>query len=154
MASTEAELLIAQGQALEDAGELAAARTLFDDAIAVAPDYPRGHLNLGNVLRKLDEFDAAVQAFRTSITLAPDYGAARYNLSSLLVSQGEYAAAEVEIRQALRSTPELAEASVLLADILESTGRTQRQKSSFWAPFVFAPILRRRAQSWSLVVTR
>jgi predicted O-linked N-acetylglucosamine transferase (SPINDLY family) len=120
-----ADRLIADGNALEDRGLNEAARARYEEAVELAPDYPRARMNLGNALRKLERPDEAAQAFRRALAVAPEYVPARFNLGSLLTSRGDFDSAEVELREALRRQPDLAEAMLVLADVLEATGRVE-----------------------------
>jgi predicted O-linked N-acetylglucosamine transferase (SPINDLY family) len=122
-AAGEADRLIAQGNALEDSGEFEAALERYREALRVAPEYPRAHLNAGNALRHLGRHDEAASALRQSLRCSPSYAPAHFNLGTLLAELGENGAAESELREALRLQPDLADAAVVLADIFESTGR-------------------------------
>ena len=118
-----AERLIAQGNALEDNGEFAAALSCYRAALTLAPDYARAHMNVGNALRRLGRLDEAIAAQREAVLRAPDYAPAHFNLAALLVASGDLEAAESRVRDALRLQPDMAEAAVVLAEVLETTGR-------------------------------
>jgi len=123
-ASTQlAEQLIAQGNAREDAGELDAALDRYREALSIAPDYARAHLNVGNALRQLGRLDEAIAAQREALRCAPSYAPAHFNLALLLVDTGNLGAAEGHLRQALDVEPDMADAAVLLADVLGRVGR-------------------------------
>ena len=62
-ASADPQALITQGNAAEDAGRPEDALKLYDQAIAIAPELARAHLNRGNALMALQDFDAAIQSF-------------------------------------------------------------------------------------------
>ena len=46
----KADQLIEQGHALEDQGHLEAALAVYENAVSVAANYARAHLNLGHAL--------------------------------------------------------------------------------------------------------
>jgi protein O-GlcNAc transferase len=121
--SEQPDRLIAQGNDLEDSSEFEAALERYREALHVAPDYPRAHLNVGNALRHLGRYDEAVSALREALRCSPRYAPAHFNLGTLLATLGENGAAESELREALRLDPDLVDAAVVLADVLESTGR-------------------------------
>ena len=131
---------VANGNALEDRGEDDRALAVYRQAVAIAPTYPRGHMNIGNVLRKLDRPDEAVEAYRVALTLASDYFPARFNLGSLLTARGDYVTAEAELREAL--TPCLLSAS---CRIHGSTSRFFRRSLNRWA----GCLRTRRAGRWT-----
>jgi protein O-GlcNAc transferase len=118
-----ADAQIARGNALEDAGELAAALACYREALLCAPTYAKAYMNVGNALQKSGRFAEAILAMREATTCSPDFAPARCNLGALLLQSGDYAAAERQLREALKLQPTMAEAAVVLADVLGSTGR-------------------------------
>ena len=118
-----ADQLIAQGNAREDAGEFDAALARYGEALSIAPDYARAHLNVGNALRLLGRLQEAMAAQREALRCNPDYPPAHLNLAMLLVDSGDPADAEAHLREALRIDPDMAEAAVVLADVLAVAGR-------------------------------
>lgn len=69
------------------------AKSFFERAIAMSPDTPSAHSNLGNVLGTLGEFDAALTAFYRAIELQPSYKTAYLNLALTQQEHGQSAAA-------------------------------------------------------------
>ena len=119
----DAERLIAAGNALEDDGEFAAALDRYRAAAAIAPDFPRVHMNVGNALRRLERWDEAIAAQRRAVECAPEYAPARFNLGFVLGEHGERSAAEGELREARRLAPGMIEAYVALADLYDKEER-------------------------------
>jgi protein O-GlcNAc transferase len=113
---------IARGQQLEDALDFAGAERCFREAIALAPSYPRAHLNLGNALHKQSRLGEAVAAHTAAIALDADYVPAHYNLGAVLVEQGRWADAKRHLERALALNPGLADAAVHLAIAYEGEG--------------------------------
>src|SRR4029453_10305018 len=119
----EAERLLAEGNALEDGGDPAAALSRYEAARAACPDFARVPLNLANALPKLGRVDDAIRTLTDAIAARTGDGAAHFNLGSLYLTQSRLEAAESAFRAALGADPALAEAAVGLASVLEAAGR-------------------------------
>ncbi len=118
-----AEELIAQGNTLEDSGDLELALERYRQASRIAPDFARAWVNIGNALQLMGKIDEAIPAQETALRLAPDSAPAHYNLGALLARKSNWARAEGSLREALRLRPEMADAAIFLADVLATTGR-------------------------------
>jgi predicted O-linked N-acetylglucosamine transferase (SPINDLY family) len=99
---------LALGNAHEDNGEIDAALTCYRQALAIAPDNPRAHLNLANALRARRDYADALAALRHALTLDPGYAHAHFNLGLLLAETGDRAAATAAFDTASRLDPALA----------------------------------------------
>ena len=53
-------------------------------AVAIKPDFPEAHYNLGNALVKLAKTDEAVATYRRAIAIKPDYADAHDALATAL----------------------------------------------------------------------
>jgi len=106
-ASGEVLRLIELGHAVEDQGNAAMALAHYEAAIAIAPDSPRGHLNAGNALKKLNRRAEAGDAFRRALEVDPGYAAAAFNLGLLLAEADDRDAAKQALQQALRLQPDV-----------------------------------------------
>ena len=82
----EAERLIAEGNALEDASQLTEAEECYRDALRLCPDFARAYLNLGNAQAAQGEAEAAAASYREALRLEPGYGAAHANLRKLYLN--------------------------------------------------------------------
>ena len=80
-AERNATRLIEEGHALEAEGRLEEAMQLYQNAVRLAPNLARAHLNHGNILLAMGDLIGALNAFRTAIELKPDYAGACYNNS-------------------------------------------------------------------------
>ncbi|MCC7328040.1 MAG: tetratricopeptide repeat protein [Burkholderiales bacterium] len=118
-----ADGLVQAGNALEDSGDTVAALASYRKAVQSAPAYARAHLNLGNVLAKMQRGDEADAAYREAMRIQPELATARFNLATLLANRGNPAGAEELLREALEIDPALAEAEVSLAHVLSTAGR-------------------------------
>lgn len=116
----QAELLVKEGNAAEDAGQLAQARALYERAVAIAPQLPAAHLNLGIALEALGEATAARAAYERVLALDPGHPFGAYNLGKLNYLEGRRPEAKALLRLALARRPEFAEAWVMLGTVLEA----------------------------------
>jgi protein O-GlcNAc transferase len=120
----DAERLIAEGNRLEEQGDLRGARGRYAAAVAQAPQNARAHLNLGIALQALGDLDGAAAAYETALGLDPGSPYPAYNLAKLLHARGAHARAEELLRGALGRKPDFAEAGIVLASVLEAQQRT------------------------------
>ncbi len=128
-ARKEADQLIERGHADEAAGNFESAYGRYLEARLVAPDYPRVHINIGNVCRAMGRLDEALTHFRMVEQLAPDYPAAHNNLGALFIQRNEHGLAEAALRRALELDPLMVDAAVMLADLLDGAGRSDEAEA-------------------------
>jgi serine/threonine-protein kinase len=81
------------------------AAAFYRAALAVRPDSPGVHHNLGRALHLLGRREDAEAHFRRAIALQPGYSFAHNNLAVLLIDRGRHAEAETEARRALAANP-------------------------------------------------
>nr|WP_295784196.1 tetratricopeptide repeat protein [Rhodoferax sp.] len=111
--------LIAQGNALEDAGQLPQALQRYEAAIALEPRFARAHLNRGNALLASGDTDAAVDAFETALAHDPDYAAGHFNLGNAHARLRQPGAATAAYRKAIALNPDFVDAHVALGALLD-----------------------------------
>ena len=114
--------LIDQGHALEAQGELDEAMQCYLEAIRLAPDPARAHLNHGNVLLLKGDLNGALAAFRAAIEHKPDYAGAYYNIGNALLNAGQLDEAVASYRRALEIQPDYAEVHCSLGVALKELG--------------------------------
>ncbi|MEO7621696.1 MAG: tetratricopeptide repeat protein, partial [Gallionella sp.] len=85
----DATRLIDQGHVLEAVGKLDEALQCYLDAIRLAPNPARAHLNHGNILLLKGDLDGALDAFRAAIKHKPGYAGAYYNMGNALLNAGK-----------------------------------------------------------------
>ena len=107
-----------------DVGQVALAREHLERAVALAPDFPDAHYNLGGVALAEGDTAAAIAAYRQAIALRPDYPAAHNNLGGLLTAIGALDEALVHYRLAVRFDPGHSGAHYNLANVLLARGET------------------------------
>lgn len=120
----QAEALVAQGNAAEDAGRLQDAHGLYLQAVALAPDLPKTHLNLGIAEEALGDAIAARARYEKVLALEPGHPYGAYNLAKLHYLQGRLGPAEALLRQAVAAREAFADAWLLLSNVLDAQGRT------------------------------
>jgi tetratricopeptide (TPR) repeat protein len=74
----------------------------YTAAVALRPQSPGAHLNLGNALRDKGRRDEGEAEYREAIRLQEDYAEAHSNLGNALLGKGRLEEAEAEYREALR----------------------------------------------------
>lgn len=111
--------LILQGNACEDGGDYAAAIELYQQAVGVAPDLARAHLNLGNAFAGQGRTQQAITCYLRAIELQPDFLPAHLNLGANLLRKGDFAQAEAAYQVAVRLAPDSGQAWVGLGCALD-----------------------------------
>jgi tetratricopeptide (TPR) repeat protein len=79
-------------------------------AVAIRPESPGVHLNLGSALRNMGRLDEAIEAFRKAIDLKVDYAVAHGSLGAALRDKRMLDEAIAECRRAIDLKPDYAEA--------------------------------------------
>ena len=90
LSEQDAARLIESGHDLEAQGKLDEAMQCYLDAIRIAPNPARAHLNRGNVLVLKGDLQGALDAFSTAIKHKPDYAGAYYNIGNALLGNGRF----------------------------------------------------------------
>ena len=88
-------------------------------ALALAPELPEAHHNLGTLRHDEDRLEEAVTCYRRALTLRPAFASALYNLANVLRELGRVEEAEPYARHAKELAPDDAKATVVLADVLQ-----------------------------------
>ncbi len=135
----DAARLIDQGHALEAQGKLDEAMQCYREAIRLAPNPARGHLNRGNVLLLQGDLDGALDAFRTALELQPDYAGAYYNIGNALLGNRQFDAAVASYRKALAINPDYAEVHCSLGVALKELGQMDEAVACFRRALQIAP---------------
>ena len=134
-----ADALVAEGNQVEDAGDLPAATVLYRQAVAAAPGHARGHLNLGIALAARGDAAGAAAAYERVLAIDPQHPFGHYNLARLRYVRHELAPAEASLRAALRAKPEFPQALVLLASALDDQGKTAEAIDALRAALALQP---------------
>lgn len=98
------------GGALERKGNLDAAISELQEALAINPNYINAHNCLGVSLAQKGSLDAAYKEFKYIIKTHPNDSQAHNNIGNVLSSKGEHDEAIKEYQEALRINPEYSDA--------------------------------------------
>jgi predicted O-linked N-acetylglucosamine transferase (SPINDLY family) len=104
---------------------------LISRAIALAPNIPHYHNNLGSALMALEHVDDAITAFRRSLELDDRQPDAHNNLADALSAKGEWQSAAEHYRAALRLRSEWPEAHNNLGHVLHNLGLAHEAAGEF-----------------------
>lgn len=112
------------GIAMHRAGDLGAAEKWLTEALALSPEHPIVHNELGIVYRKTGRFDEARQSYERALSVFPGYHYARRNLAVLCdLYLGDLDCALDNYEAYMTTVPEDAEASIWIADIRMRMGK-------------------------------
>jgi tetratricopeptide (TPR) repeat protein len=98
--------------------ELTEAVRFLSVAVALRPESPGAHYNLGNALRHKGQFDEAIASYQKALALDPKYALAHNNLGIALKAKGQVDAAIASYQKALALEPKNAKAHDNLGGIL------------------------------------
>lgn len=136
------ELALTRARRLVAAGDDAAARRAYLDAVRIDPQHPVALTELGAVAHADGFLSAAREAFSQAVRCHPDYTPGRVGYGDLLNEAGEPEAACMQFRAALAIDPNMPRAHQGLARALGSLGQDaaeHRRKG-----FVGHAVMRRR----------
>lgn len=139
MSEQDATRLIGEGQALEAHGHWDEAMQCYLDAIQLAPNPARAHLNLGNVMLLKGDLKGALDSFNTAIKYKPDYAGAYYNIGNALLNAGKPDDAIASYRRALEIQPDYAEVHCSMGVALNSLGKFDEAIASYQAALKINP---------------
>jgi tetratricopeptide (TPR) repeat protein len=95
----------------------------FRAALALRPQSPGAHVNLGDALRRQKQLAEAEAALRTAIRLQPGYAMAHLNLSLVLSEKGDLDGAVAALREGIHLKPGYGPAYYNLGLYLDQQGR-------------------------------
>ena len=115
-------------------------------AVALAPDVPLFHANLGEMCRLAGHIGEAVAEGRRAVALKPDYPEALSNLGVALYEQKDFEAAATQHRRAIALNPEFALGHSGLGNALHSLKRFDEAIAAYRRAVALAPSF---ADAWS-----
>lgn len=120
-------------------GRIQDAPALLQAALAIEPNLPDAHNNLGLTWMEQGDLKAAIHAFEQVIQLNPDHGQAHYNLGIALQKLGDLNGAIGHYDHAIRLNPNEAGAHYNLAIALQAQGKLQAAVASYSAALQLRP---------------
>jgi len=105
-ADADAELSFDRGNDYKDQKQLDQAIACYEKAVAIAPDFPAAHTNLGSALLQQGKRQEATLCFRKALALEPDLPEAHYNLGVASLQAGDLGSARSALRKYLVSQPD------------------------------------------------
>jgi len=133
--------LLAQAEPLRQAGNVAAALPLYEQAIALAPDNPTAHWGRCYSLNRLQKFTEALSACDRALAIRPDYPEALWSKGYILEQQQQPAAALALYQQATQARPEFAAAWNNQGTALLALGRPAEAVAAFDRAIALDPTL-------------
>ncbi len=134
-----ADALIAEGNELEDAGQLEQAEARYLRAADLAPGHARAHLNVGIVRAARDDAGGAIAAYERTLQIEPAHAFGNYNYARLALLRGELALARRLIATALRTKPDFPQALVVQSNVLDALDEPQAALAALEAALRLQP---------------
>ena len=118
------EVLFTRAECLESV-DAAEARRLYEEAIAIAPDFTNAYLNLGAVLCESGDCDQAVRVFSKGIEHRPEEPLLYFNRAVALEDLNRFEEALASYDLALQLDPNLADAHFNAGRLHDELGNSQ-----------------------------
>jgi tetratricopeptide (TPR) repeat protein len=128
-----AQILYRHGIVSDSAQDWEAAIGHYRDALALKPDYSKGHLNLGVDLARTGRIDEAMEHLREAERLDPGYSRAPYNRGTLLDDLGRWDEARQAYARAVELEPRYLLARLALAEMAIGAADTATARSELAA---------------------
>jgi serine/threonine-protein kinase len=108
-------------------------------AVALRPESPGMHLNLGTALYRKGQVDEAIACYHKAIALDPNYAATRLNLGNALSDKGQVDEAIACFRQAIALDPNYAATRLNLGSALAGKGQVDEAIACFQKAIILDP---------------
>lgn len=89
------------GNLLKDSGDLKGAKTCYETALKIDPNFATGHYNLGMTLKAMGLLTEAIASYQKAIALNPNNAEAYQNLGVVLLKVGRQQDSLLAFRQAI-----------------------------------------------------
>jgi Flp pilus assembly protein TadD len=143
MSSLSAADFFYQGTHLISEGKAVAAMEAFRQVLALAPDLPEAHVNLGWLMESEGRDEEAEQHYRRALEIDPLQLQTRLNLGTLMLAQKRFADAEHHCRYAAALAPDSPAALSNLGVLLAFTQREKESEQCYRAALAIDPDYRK-----------
>ena len=120
-----------EGNAALAGGDVDGAIAAYEEVLAVAPDLPEVHHNLGLAYNRKEEYERAGAEFRKAAELDPDFAEPHGALAVMLANAGHRDQAIVELQQAVELDPENIDYLYNLAVLYKDSGKPREAEEAF-----------------------
>jgi tetratricopeptide (TPR) repeat protein len=120
-----------QGLWLHRRGELERAKEHYLAALAIAPELPSSHVDLGAVHAQLGRREEALDQFQEALRIAPDFLDARLSMGLLFEREGDLEGALGHYEIAAREHPDALAAWTKVAEVLFVLARHAEARAAF-----------------------
>ncbi|MGA3065502.1 MAG: tetratricopeptide repeat protein [Tepidisphaeraceae bacterium] len=117
------------------------AAEMFRRALAIKPQWPEAHSNLGNVLQALGQYPQSIAAYQQALSLRPNFPECLSNFSNALRSCGEFDQAIAAARKALELRPAYPKAYVNLGLAYQGKGDQNQAIAAYQKALALQPDL-------------
>jgi protein O-GlcNAc transferase len=127
------------GIALKELGQLGAAITSYDRAIALAPNYAAAYYSRGNAQKALNQLDAAIASYDKALALQPNDVLAHTNRGMALEELQQLDAALASHDKAVALAPNFPEAHYNRGNVLKGLGQFDLAIAAYKAAIALRP---------------
>lgn len=127
------------GVVAHQAGNNELAVDLIGQALALQPDYPNAHYNLGNALKELGRVREAVASYKNALTQNPNSADAHFNLGNVLQDLGDLDQAVASFAKAIALKPDYGAAHFNMANALKSLGAMEDAVAAYRSAVAILP---------------
>jgi Tfp pilus assembly protein PilF len=131
--------LVDQGNVMLGEEKHEEALKLYQEALAMYPEYARAHYNIGVVLKLLGQMEKAAASYEKALLIEPEDIEALNNLGVILRGLGRLEEAAAKYRMALAIKPENAETHNNLGVLLRKLGRIEEAAASYEQALAIRP---------------
>ena len=111
----------------------------FERAIALDPQRPAHHMNLGNAFAKLQRWDEAIESLRRAQQLLPSDSVTTFDLAKVLQRKGDHAAAVTEFQKVIGLDPNDPSVRIALAETYEALNQRTQAAEAYTEYLKLAP---------------
>jgi len=120
-------------------GQLDAAVSHYERALAINPNYTDAHYNLAITFKAFGQLDAAVSSYERVLEINPDHSTAHNNLANTLKELGQLDAAVSSYERALAIKPDYVDAHNNLGATLKDLGQLDAAVKSYKQALAIQP---------------